>query len=220
MQYNYHEDAGANTLVLKDNTYKHLFKSRREDKSKNQFFRNLKDGYTYEYSVLSVDKKSASLSLVDSQKNPTKLTRNLHIGWAIIDPKSIEKTLPFLNELNVSKITFFYAKRSQKNYRIDIDRLNRILINSSMQCGRDSIIEIESLSSLGEYMSKYPDSYMLNFSENKDIPSSLESIIIGPEGGFDDDEVKLYQNKIIGLNSHNILKSETATLAITAKVII
>jgi 16S rRNA (uracil1498-N3)-methyltransferase len=219
MQYNYLENAGDTTITIKDDTFRHLYKSRREDKNKNQFFRNLKDSYIYEYKVLTLDKKSATLSLVDKTEVAKKSIRYLHIGWAIIDTKTIEKTLPFLNELGVSKITFFYSQRSQKNFRIDIDRLNRILINSSMQCGRDDIIELETLKTLDDYIKMYPNSYMLNFSENKTIDNSLESIIIGPEGGFSDEEVALFDKKIIGLNCPHILKSETATVSISSKVL-
>jgi 16S rRNA (uracil1498-N3)-methyltransferase len=220
MQYNYHQNAGDTTIVLTDSSYKHLFKSRREDKSKNQFFRNLQDSYVYEYSVSSVDKKSATLTLVDSIEVPKKLIRNLHLGWAVIELKSIEKVIPLLNELGVNKITFFYAKRSQKNYKIDIERINRIVINSSMQCGRDSMMDIEVLKDLDEFISHYPDSHMLNFSENKEIPESLSTIIVGPEGGFDDSEVALFEDRVIGIKSHNILKSETATVAISSKILI
>lgn len=219
MQYNYFQKAGEATITISDELFTHLYKSRREDKEKNQFFRNLQDSFVYEYKVFSIDKKSATLTLVNSIEVAKKLIRPLHIGWAIIDPKSIEKTLPFLNELGVEKITFFYAKRSQKNYKIDIERLNRILINSSMQCGRDDIIKIEVLKDTIEFLQKYPASYMLNFCENKSIPTDLQTIIIGCEGGFDDSEIAIFDNKIVGLYCQNILKSETATVAIASKIL-
>ena len=42
------------------------------------------------------------------------MKNKLHIGWCVIDPKTVEKYIASLNEIGVDKITFIYADYSQK----------------------------------------------------------------------------------------------------------
>jgi len=76
-----------------------------------------------------------------------------------------------LNEIGVGKISFIYCKRSQKNFKPDIDRFMRILQSSSMQCGRTDIISLEIIDSLGEFVARYPECAVLDFCDtvNKEI---------------------------------------------------
>jgi 16S rRNA (uracil1498-N3)-methyltransferase len=222
MQFIYHENSGDDIIIISDDTFRHIFKSRRENSKENKFFRNLKDNFLYEYENISIDKKSAQYKLVS--KEETSFDRRFfHIGWCVIDPKSIEKTLPFLNELGVSKISFVYCSRSQKKYKIDESRINKILINSCCQCNRIDLIDIEILDSFDDYIEKYPDSFMLNFSDTNISSGNIddiESILIGCEGGFVLDEIsKLEHKKVLGLNIKNILKSETAVVAVASKIL-
>ncbi len=97
------------------------------------------------------------------------------------------------------------------------------MINSSSQCGRSSIIKLEECESLAKFLEKNPDSYMLDFS-NKSIDVEVESInslIIGCEGGFSKKERELFnQEKIVGFESNLILRSETAVISAASKIII
>jgi 16S rRNA (uracil1498-N3)-methyltransferase len=223
MQFIYHENSGEDLIELNDETFRHLFKSRRENANENKFFRNLKDDYLYEYQVENISKKSASFRLVGQKENKSFSKKDINIGWCIIDNKSIDKTLPFLNELGVKKISFVYCKRSQKKYKIDIDRINKILINSCCQCNRTNLMQIEVLNSIEEYLKLYPNSYMLNFTEQTmdDIGlDKIENILIGCEGGFNLEEIEKFDTKkIVGINVKNILKSETAIVTVASKLL-
>ncbi|XPV54809.1 MAG: hypothetical protein ACNI3H_07545 [Halarcobacter ebronensis] len=55
------------------------------------------------------------------------------MAWCIVDPKTIEKELPYLNELGVRKITFISCDYSQKNFKLNFEKLEKILVNSSSQ---------------------------------------------------------------------------------------
>ncbi len=145
--------------------------------------------------------------------------RPLHLGWCVVDPKTIEKTLPMLNELGVGKISFVYCARSQKNFRLDFDRFTRILINSSQQCGRSRLMALERFDTLDDYLRAYPDSAVLDFGgEPLPCERSFASILVGCEGGFSGDERKKFGDRpIYGLRTPLILRSETAavTVAVT-----
>ena len=219
MQFIYHNESGSKILKLGGELHKYIFKIRRE-KRKEFFFRNLVDFNLYRYKLIQINKKESIFKLVDFEEKIVENDINLHIGWCIIDNKEIEKHIHILNELGVKKITFIKCKYSQ-NYKLNLDRVKKILINSSMQCGRSSVIKIDFCNSLIEFKNKYPSSFMLNFSDKKinNFKNEIDTIVIGCEGGFSDDEVKLFENKIVGINSNTILKSESATIYIVCNLI-
>jgi len=90
--------------------------------------RNLQDQILYTYTVEQLDKKIALLTKEEQKELRVESKHPLHIGWCLIDPKSIEKVLPTLNEIGVWKITFIYCDRSQKSFRIDFDRFEKIAV--------------------------------------------------------------------------------------------
>lgn len=223
MQFTYHENAKDDILIIEGELHKYLFKIRRVDSSKNIYFRNLQDNNIYEYRVENIDRRKTTLSLVGFEEKSIKPKKELHLGWCVIDPKSIEKYIASLNELGVTKITFIYCKFSQKQYKISFDKLEKLLINSSQQSGRSSLIKLEYSDSLEDFLIKYPNSYMFNFSKNNidEVKQNIETIILGCEGGFSSDEVsKIKEEKIVGINSSLILRSETAALTIASKILV
>ncbi len=222
MQYIYDKNAGLNTLSVDNEVYKYLFRARRHKIGDEISFRNLKDGQLYNYEVVTISKKEADLALKSQQESVVEASKKLHIIWSVVDSKIIEKQLPYLNEMGVDKISFFYADYSQKNFKLNLDKYEKILINSSQQCGRSSIIRLNTIDSLENYLISHPKVYMLNFSKNSlSSVSDIQTIVIGCEGGFSKSEVALFnQEKIIGLNSNLILKSETAITAVAAKILL
>ncbi len=214
MQFIYSKDAGEKILDLNTRDYSHIFRVRRVKKSEVLSFRNLIDDMIYRYNLVSIDRKTATLELFDSQMLKIEAKKSLHVGWCVVDPKTIEKTLPFLNELGVSKISFVYCEYSQRNFKIDLKRVEKILINSCEQCGRSSLMQIEILKSLKEYMALYPQSKIFDFGGKKiDKNTTCTSFLIGSEGGFSMAERELMRDAdILSLDNPMILKSQTAVL--------
>ena len=221
MQFVYHPKAGTQTLSIDTREYEHIFKVRRISVGEKLFWRNLEDAYVFEYEIVQIGKKVAELELLSHKELPLVPSKVLHVGWSIIDPKIIEKTLPMLNELGVSKISFVYAEFSQKIHKLDLERIKRILINSSQQCGRSLWMQIEVLPTLQHYLELYPKSYVLDFSEAKLCgDETVGAILIGAEGGFSEKERRLLQNQpIVGLTCNTILRSETAVVAAASKIL-
>jgi 16S rRNA (uracil1498-N3)-methyltransferase len=223
MQFTYHKDSGLKNLTIDGDLHKYLFKVRRQKLDQNIFFRNLIDENIYEYEIINIDKKQTQLKLVDYEYKVIKQSRFLHIGWCIIDPKNIEKVLPNLNELGVAKISFIYCKYSQKQFKINIEKLNKILINSSQQCGRSDLMSLDIYESIDKFLVDYPEIFMFNFSKNL-IDTKLDkikTIIVGCEGGFSQNEIdKIDTNKIVGINSNLILRSQTAIQSVASKILL
>lgn len=220
MQFNYAASAGEATMHLDVKEYSHIFKVRRVSVNQTLDWSNLNDEKLYTYKIQSISKKEATLELIETKEIKNISTCQLHVGWCIVDPKTVEKHIAMLNEIGVLKISFVYSEFSQKNYKIDKKRIQRILINSSEQCGRVSMMQIEIITNVEEYFNLYPNSVVIDFCENyiKD-EDAITNFLVGPEGGFSKSEKLLFKNKkVYGLKAPNILKSETAVVGISAKL--
>jgi len=219
MQFIHHPDPQPQ-IVLTGDEHKYLFKVRRVKKDDPVKIRTLKDDCLYIYKIDSINKKEALLTLAEKKIIPQKPHKKLHLAWCVIDPKNIEKTLPALNEIGVFKITFVYCDFSQKNFRLKMDRIEKILINSCQQCGRSSLMEIEVLESSDEFFKKYRHFYALDFNGDElgCRPECSYPYLIGPEGGFSKNE-RMHFDKTFRLKGF-ILRSETAAVATAAKIIL
>ncbi|MCO4844684.1 MAG: 16S rRNA (uracil(1498)-N(3))-methyltransferase [Sulfurovum sp.] len=222
MLYLYHKEAGQSQLTLLGDEHRYIFKVRRHKVDDTLYLRNLEDGLLHRYLITYLDKRSVNLELQESQTLDIKAKVALHIGWCVIDPKNIEKVLPSLNEMGVEKITFIYCKRSQKSFKVDFKRLEKILLNSSQQSGRSDMMKLEMADDLESFLKANPESKMLNFSENKvDSQKHIETIVIGCEGGFHENEVALFKSEdMIGFDTPLVLKSESAVCAVASKLLL
>ena len=154
MQFTYDEFCGTDIFEIKDEVYNYLIKARRHKIDDEIYFRNLKDDNIYLYKINSIDKKKAYLNLVSKEEKIVINEKKLHLGWCVVDPKTVEKHIASLNEMGVDKITFIYADYSQKNFKINIEKLEKILINSSSQCGRSNIIKLEVCKNLEQFIKR------------------------------------------------------------------
>ncbi|MFC2074564.1 16S rRNA (uracil(1498)-N(3))-methyltransferase [Campylobacterota bacterium] len=223
MQFLFNDDAGKTTLKLKGDDYKYLFKVRRHTLEDVLYFRSrLKSEELHAYKVLSLDGRSALMEHINSEVKEVKSEKELHIAWCVIDPKSVEKVLPSLNEIGVSKISFIYCDRSQKNFKTDIQRYERILETSSQQCGRSKPIEFETFKNLDDFLQTNPQTVVLDFCDNVlACDNDVKTVLIGCEGGFSEEErKKMDALQRFRLDTPMILRSESAAMAIASKVLI
>ena len=220
MQFLYHPEAGRSEVWLYQEFYHYLFKVRRHKRAQTVALRNLQDDYLYIYRIEEVRRREALLRLVDQKFLEIKPKRFFHLLWCIVDPKTVEKTLPTLNEIGVGKISFLYCARTQKNFTLNMEKLRKILINSSQQCGRSELMELEILSSLEEALQRYKDIVLIDFYEKKlTCNDNIQRALIGPEGGISDEERKLF-TQLRGLDSEMILRSESAAIVVASKVLV
>ena len=223
MQFTYEEFCGRDILEIKDEVYNYLIKARRHKIDDEIYFRNLKDNNIYLYKINSIDKKRAVLNLISTEEKILLNEKKLHLGWCVVDSKTVEKNITSLNEMGVDKITFIYADYSQKNFKINIEKLEKILINSSSQCGRSNIIKLEVCKNLEQFMKENSDVYFLDFSTLcvDDKKDEIKTLVIGCEGGFSQNERdKFNKDFVVGFNSNLILRSETAIISAGAKILL
>ncbi len=222
MKFLLHADAGAAGLAVSGEDYKYLIKVRRHKAGDLIGFRTPeKLTEEYRYRLESSDGRNAFFALESHYHAPCEASRKLHLGWCLVDPKTIEKSLPMLTELGVSKITFIHCRRSQRNFRLDFERLKRIMESSIMQCGRTSLVELAESPALSTFLGEHPEAVILDFGGEVLGPDeAVETAVIGCEGGFDESERKLFaSHRVRVFSSAMILRSETAAVAIASRLL-
>jgi 16S rRNA (uracil1498-N3)-methyltransferase len=222
MQYLFHKHSGDTTLTLEGDEHRYIFKVRRHREGEVIALRNLVDEQIYFYKIISLTKKEGHLLLENSKILQVVAKKKLHIAWCVIDPKSVEKVLPTLNEMGVDSITFIYCSRSQKSFKPDFKRLEKILLNSSQQSGRSSLMKLTMAKDLNSFLQEHKEAVMLNFSKQiLNEGSHVGTFVVGCEGGFTAKELALFDSKnIMGLDTPLILKSESAVCAIASKLLL
>ena len=223
MQFIYDKNSKNEQLKIEDENYNYIVKARRHKLDDILDFRNLEDDFLYSYKISQIDKKSLFLNLLKKEEKIIENSKKIHLAWCIVDPKTIYENIASLNELGVDKITFVYSDFSQKNFKINFEKLEKILINSSSQCGRSSIIKLDIYKNIDTFIADNPDTYFLDFSQTS-IDSKvldIKTLMIGTEGGFSKRERELFnKNFIVGFSSNLILKSQTAIISATSKIIL
>ena len=210
-------------LKLKGESFKYLVKVRRHSVGDTIDIRfKESQEILYRYKIVAIENRALLLEMHSSTTHKVKASRDFHLAWCIIDPKSIEKVLPTLSEIGVQKISFISCDRSQKNFKLDFKRFERILEASMQQCGRSEYIEFDRYESIEAFMSKFPDTYVLDFCD-KTLKNTddIKRVLIGSEGGFSKSEKEYLKTyNIFRLDTPMVLRSESAAVAISSKVIL
>lgn len=217
MVFLYDENAGIPQLDIVAQQFLHL-KARRANQGDRIDVRNLKDGFNYIYEISLLNRKNATLELVLKHSLPAQV-HQIKIIWAVVEGSVVEKTLPLLNEMGLGKVIFVYCEFSQKNIKLDLARLERILINSSQQCGRNSVLELEIFDNIDELLQRYDNIALVDFGGKNLEKRGNELLFIGPEGGFSSSERDKFKNSY-SLKSQYILRSNSAILGVASKILL
>jgi len=223
MVYLLNENAGKERFSIKGEDFKYLIKVRRHNVGDELGFRSKEDIKTLHiYRLSEIEPRSAAFELVSSEVFEVKEKQELHIGWCVIDSKSVEKVLPSLNELGVSKISFIYCERSQKNFKPDFKRYARIVEASNQQCGRTQIMEFDTYKNVESFVTAFGDVKVFDFCENiLGESAAFGRVLIGCEGGFSLKEKEFLKNQeVFRLDTPMILRSETAAVAVASKILL
>ena len=223
MRFLFDDDAGKERLALKGESFKYIIKVRRHQVGDELGFRQKESSKTlYRYKIVNIDGRSADLELTSAEDEAVTSSKQLHIGWCVVDSKSVEKVLPLLNELGVTKITFIYCDRSQKNFKPDFKRYERILESSMQQCGRSEMMIFDEVKNIEAFIQQNPQTVVFDFcDEVLDESSDIDPVLIGSEGGLSGAERTLLQEQqVFRLDTPMILRSETAATAIASKILL
>jgi 16S rRNA (uracil1498-N3)-methyltransferase len=181
-------------------------------------------GGRYEGTIRRITKKSMQIEIDDRQQEPLPKPR-LTLGLGIIKKRDrLEFAIEKATELAVVEIMLFRSDHSVKQ-NVRMDRLEAIAISAMKQSLRSWLPDISVYHSLEKMIEVSDYSSILAAHEevkpdgNTGVPGDITDesmlLLVGPEGGFSDDEIALFKDKkaqLISLGS-NRLRAETAAVA-------
>jgi len=178
------------------------------------------NGFLYKCKIITTDKNIVGVKII----NTTHTQKNKKIELAISFPKQrnrIEWIVEKATEVGVDIITPLICENSER-IKINTERINKIAISSMKQSLRTYLPKISEIQKFSKFVktNKFEQKYIAHCQKDdqkkkiKNIKSKNSCILIGPEGDFSEEEIKLANNldfKSITL-SKNRLRTETAAI--------
>lgn len=184
------------------------------------------DGKGFEglFKINELAKDGAKISLVTEYALRLP-TRKVYLFWSVLKNDHNDLVIEKATELGVTHFIPVIAERCVK-VGFNGERAERIAIEASEQCGRSDVPVISEPVQLQEALGTYADQCALFAAcmgaaplAGFDLPESL-GICIGPEGGWTDHELELFNAKAVqrvGLTEFT-LRAETAAITAAALV--
>lgn len=183
-------------------------------------------GVTYKAQISEVG-KAATRAIILQRATDTPPPPYLHLGQAVLKKKKMELLLQKTTELGVSTIQPFISQHCSLTYDPDSqsERWHKIIIESCKQCKRATppqILPTISFDNLLAGSTHHEEKILLWEDEPTNrfspFPNSLPrniSLLIGPEGGFSQQEIT--KSRTSGFQTITLgprtLRAETAAIA-------
>lgn len=174
------------------------------------------------YSITEINSNEAHLELVTdySRKVPKK---DIYLFWSVLKKDKNDWVLQKCTELGVSHFIPLLSDRSEKT-GFNIERAQKIVIEASEQCGRSDIPTLREPMHVGTALEQYAKKVTIYIceqdSDDSGVTTDKVGVLIGPEGGWSDDEKVLFQQLgLKHLSLHDFtLRAETASVAAITKL--
>jgi 16S rRNA (uracil1498-N3)-methyltransferase len=179
--------------------------------------------------VIEVKKREVTLKVVEKTRDQGT-EPDLWLAFAPIKKARLDFMAQKATELGVSHMIPVYTRRTIVD-RVKTDRLRANAIEAAEQCERVSVPTSDEPIKLEKLLANWPEDRMIMFcDEDLSGDSAHEAlakadakgsarpwgIIIGPEGGFDDDERKMirsHKNTVVVSLGPRVLRADTAAMA-------
>ncbi len=194
------------------------------------------DGFENDYycKIYSVDEDEIKLKIINKEKAKTELSSKFVLFQGLPKSDKMELIVQKAVELGVFEIVPVQTKRTivkldEKKEKAKINRWQSISESAAKQCQRNVIPKIKPVMTFNQALSyaKELDINIIPYENFKDIKSTRKTIdninegmsvgvFIGPEGGFDQEEIKkAFEYDVMPISlGRRILRTETAGLAI------
>ncbi len=222
------QDCSENEVVLRDDEVKHLIKVLRKKEGEKIFVTD-GTGNLYEGIITYVSKNEVQCSVLNVRKNVNELTFNITLAISLLkNPNRFDFCVEKATELGVQTIIPFRSERTlvQRQY---LQRWKHIALAAMKQSCRSVLPEIKEVYSFEEVVklsSQYTYAFCAHEKKSENVEPLAQLIhkidstksmllLIGPEGGFTNDEIESAikaKCAIISLGNRR-LRSETAALA-------
>jgi 16S rRNA (uracil1498-N3)-methyltransferase len=153
--------------------------------------------------------------------------RHVYLFWSLLKKDNNELVLQKCTELGATNFVPIISERSiRKDF--NLERAKKIVIEASEQCGRSNIPTVREPIKLPTAINEYKNKILLvfcdekgkNIAEMSHDEGQAVGLFVGPEGGWSEDELKLFVSAgAMHANIHDLtLRAETAAISVVAKV--
>lgn len=194
------------------------------------------DGSVFLAELVVLDKYAQAKIISESQVIENKIA-SLWLGQAVLKGKKVDDLIPKCTELGVDTFSPFQSSRCQG--KLDSvraakkkERWERMVESSCKQCQRSVRMQVEPISDFTEMLTTIGENVsgelrIIFWEEEKDLllrqidfnkEYEMIRVILGPEGGFSEEETELAKKMdwlTVSLGQR-VLKAETATIAAVA----
>ena len=206
-----------NEIVVNENDSRHILKSYRKSIGDILNFSN-GNGLLAECKIIEKGKKIKVKIVKLSKRKPNKVSIHIAIS-PLKNPSRLEWFVEKATEIGIKEITPIITKYSEKK-KVNHERLERISISSLKQSNQLFKPKINSTEKFSDFIKNNSDQKIManlktkNILAKESINSNQICLVIGPEGGFSDDEIQeAKNNKITEISfGENRLRSETAAI--------
>ena len=212
----------GNQIVITGEEYKHLANVLRMRVGDNCFV-CFNDGIDHFCQIDSIDKTCAHMSILNSWQTECENSFNTTLYMAVTKGDKNDTIVQKAVELGVNEIVFFESRYTVS--KIDekkAQRLNKISIEASKQCGRAVIVPVKvaTIKQVASQLNGY-DVALFCYEKAQDVALSAAAgnakniaLIVGSEGGFAPEESQLFvDNGATAVTlGKRILRAETAPL--------
>ena len=189
------------------------------------------------FEVLNVLKNGVELLKKKTVENKNELGFALSLWLCVPNkPEKLEMILQKAVEIGASEIVLFDSDFSQMKHQLRVDRLEKIMVEAAEQSERAIIPQLKLRGNLSEFLKKAVAAELANLRVAMERGENIENaktvlldaksastktagvasvaILIGPEGGFSDDEKTLFDELKLRQFSlgKRILRMETAAV--------
>jgi 16S rRNA (uracil1498-N3)-methyltransferase len=187
-------------------------------------FNNKKQQY-----LCSVNYENKIIILILKNKIPLQISckKNISLAVSIVSMKVMDLIIQKSVELNVNCFHPIYTNRSQyKDIQKKISHWEKIIIHATEQSGRCELMKMYTPLALNEYISASSGGLRYILHQNgkpftqDELSKDNFSFFIGPEGGFDEEELDIFEINEWKMKkiSENILRTETACISIATLI--
>jgi 16S rRNA (uracil1498-N3)-methyltransferase len=169
--------------------------------------------------ILTINKNHIIVKILDLLREKEKNNINITLGLSIIKMDKMILAISMATQLGVNNIVPIISSRSQFKI-INETRINKVIIESTEQSNRITPPRLLPIIPLCKYRDTYSNDLILYANEHHNIKNQSNinnskniTVIIGPEGGFTDEELEIMSSwsESISINlGEYILRSETA----------
>lgn len=183
-------------------------------------------GKSYTCEIAFLDKNKASLKVIEALNEFNELNGKITIAQGLVRREKTEEVLRRITELGAyAYIRVRMIRSIVKANDEKLERFNMIVKEASEQSHRSRLLEVYPIMDLKQLISLREQNDYCYFADANEksidiysLPCDFKGknvlILVGPEGGYDDREVKLLQDSgFIPLSfGKRVLRTETAPL--------